>query len=94
MLAFLTAAFPAWVLLASVLALLWPDLFTWFSGLLIPFGLWCAQRPNVARVHGPALRFRQRLLDDGAGGGRKVQRPRSLVSRAGHLLPGLADDVD
>lgn len=39
MLAFLTAAFPAWVLLASVLALFRPDLFTWFSGPLIPFGL-------------------------------------------------------
>ncbi len=38
-LAFLTAAFPAWVLLTSVLALFWPDLFTWFSGPLIPFGL-------------------------------------------------------
>ena len=38
-LAFLTAAFPAWVLLASLLALFWPHLFTWFSGPLIPIGL-------------------------------------------------------
>ena len=38
-LTFLTTAFPAWVLLASLLALFWPHLFTWFSGPLIPVGL-------------------------------------------------------
>ena len=38
-LAFLTTAFPVWVLLASLLALFWPHLFTWFSGPLIPVGL-------------------------------------------------------
>jgi BASS family bile acid:Na+ symporter len=36
---FLTNAFPLWVLAASVLALVHPPLFTWFSGPLIPFGL-------------------------------------------------------
>ena len=35
----LTNAFPLWVLVASGLALLRPDLFTWFSGPLIPLGL-------------------------------------------------------
>ena len=35
----LTNAFPLWVLVASGLALLRPDLFTWFSGPLIPVGL-------------------------------------------------------
>jgi BASS family bile acid:Na+ symporter len=39
MLAFLTNAFPLWVLLASVLALWHPPLFTWFSGPLITVGL-------------------------------------------------------
>ena len=38
-LAALTNAFPLWVLLASGLALVWPGLFTWFSGPLIPIGL-------------------------------------------------------
>ena len=32
-------AFPAWLLLASGLALVQPSLFTWFSGPLIPIGL-------------------------------------------------------
>jgi bile acid:Na+ symporter, BASS family len=35
----LTTAFPLWVLLASLLALVRPELFTWFSGPLITFGL-------------------------------------------------------
>ncbi len=35
----LTNAFPLWVLVASGLALLRPELFTWFSGPLIPVGL-------------------------------------------------------
>jgi BASS family bile acid:Na+ symporter len=39
MLPLLTAAFPLWVLIASVLALYRPGLFTWFSGPLIPVGL-------------------------------------------------------
>jgi bile acid:Na+ symporter, BASS family len=39
MIAFLTAAFPLWVLLASLLALWQPGLFTWFSGPLITGGL-------------------------------------------------------
>jgi BASS family bile acid:Na+ symporter len=39
MLAVLTAAFPLWVLAASLLALYRPALFTWFSGPLIPVGL-------------------------------------------------------
>ena len=38
-LAALTNAFPLWVLLASALSLVWPGLFTWFSGPLIPIGL-------------------------------------------------------
>jgi len=39
MIAFLTNAFPVWVLLASLLALWRPWLFTWFSGPLITGGL-------------------------------------------------------
>ncbi len=39
MLSLLTNAFPLWVLLASGLSLVWPKLFTWFSGPLIPIGL-------------------------------------------------------
>jgi BASS family bile acid:Na+ symporter len=39
MIAFLTNAFPLWVLLASLLALWRPGLFTWFSGPLITGGL-------------------------------------------------------
>jgi BASS family bile acid:Na+ symporter len=35
----LTNAFPAWVLLASIVALARPSLFTWFTGPLIPVGL-------------------------------------------------------
>ena len=35
----LTNAFPLWVFLASVLALIHPPIFTWFSGPLIPIGL-------------------------------------------------------
>ncbi|HEX9593175.1 MAG TPA: bile acid:sodium symporter family protein [bacterium] len=35
----LTAAFPLWVLLASIAALLHPPLFTWFRGTLITVGL-------------------------------------------------------
>lgn len=35
----LTAAFPLWVLLASIAALIHPPLFTWFSGLFITVGL-------------------------------------------------------
>ena len=35
----LTSAFPLWVLAASILALLRPTLFAWFSGPLITFGL-------------------------------------------------------
>lgn len=35
----LTNAFPLWVLLGAILALADPNLFTWFSGPLIPFGL-------------------------------------------------------
>jgi BASS family bile acid:Na+ symporter len=38
-LSLLTAAFPLWVLLASILALIRPALFTWFSGPLITIGL-------------------------------------------------------
>ena len=38
-LAFLINGFPAWVLVASVLALWHPPLFTWFSGPLITVGL-------------------------------------------------------
>ncbi len=38
-LAFLTAGFPLWALLASILALLRPGLFTWFTGPLITVGL-------------------------------------------------------
>jgi BASS family bile acid:Na+ symporter len=38
-LARLTSGFPAWVLLASILALWRPELFTWFSGPLITIGL-------------------------------------------------------
>ena len=38
-LSLLTNAFPLWVLLASGLSLVWPGLFTWFSGPLIPVGL-------------------------------------------------------
>ncbi len=38
-LALLTSAFPLWVLLASILALYRPELFTWFSGPLITVGL-------------------------------------------------------
>ena len=39
MLATLTNAFPLWVLTASALALVRPELFAWFSGPLIPVGL-------------------------------------------------------
>lgn len=39
MLAWLISAFPLWVLLASVLALVKPALFTWFTGPLITVGL-------------------------------------------------------
>jgi BASS family bile acid:Na+ symporter len=39
MIATLTNAFPLWVLVASLLALWRPDLFTWFSGPLITVGL-------------------------------------------------------
>jgi BASS family bile acid:Na+ symporter len=39
MLAFLVNAFPFWVLIASLLALWEPALFTWFRGPLIPIGL-------------------------------------------------------
>ena len=39
MLSLLTAAFPLWVLLASILSLIRPALFTWFSGPLITIGL-------------------------------------------------------
>ena len=39
MVAWLTNAFPWWVLLASALALVRPELFTWFTGPLIPIGL-------------------------------------------------------
>lgn len=39
MLSRLTNAFPLWVLAASILALLHPPLFTWFSGRLITIGL-------------------------------------------------------
>ena len=39
LLAALTNAFPLWVLAATVLALVRPGLFTWFSGPLIPLGL-------------------------------------------------------
>jgi BASS family bile acid:Na+ symporter len=39
LLATLTNAFPAWVLLASVAAIVQPALFTWFTGPLIPLGL-------------------------------------------------------
>ena len=39
MIAFLTNAFPLWVLLASLLALWYPPLFTWFTGPLITGGL-------------------------------------------------------
>jgi len=35
----LTNAFPLWVLSASVLSLIYPPLFTWFSGQLITWGL-------------------------------------------------------
>lgn len=35
----LTQAFPFWILAGAVLALIKPDLFTWFSGPLIPAGL-------------------------------------------------------
>jgi BASS family bile acid:Na+ symporter len=38
-LSLLTAAFPLWVLLASILSLIRPALFTWFSGPLITIGL-------------------------------------------------------
>ena len=38
-LAFLTEAFPLWVLICSALALVRPKLFTWFSGSLITVGL-------------------------------------------------------
>lgn len=39
LLTFLTSAFPLWVLIASLLALYEPAMFTWFSGPLIPLGL-------------------------------------------------------
>ena len=39
LLAFLTEAFPFWVLICSALALARPALFTWFSGSLITLGL-------------------------------------------------------
>ena len=39
LLAALTNAFPLWVLAAAVAALVRPELFTWFSGPLIPLGL-------------------------------------------------------
>jgi len=35
----LTAGFPAWVLAASVVSLMYPPSFTWFTGPLIPIGL-------------------------------------------------------
>ena len=35
----LTNAFPLWVLIASVLSLIYPSIFTWFSGQLITWGL-------------------------------------------------------
>lgn len=35
----MTQAFPFWILAGAALALVWPPLFTWFSGPLIPFGL-------------------------------------------------------
>lgn len=38
-LAFLTKAFPLWVLICSAVALVRPTLFTWFSGSLITLGL-------------------------------------------------------
>jgi BASS family bile acid:Na+ symporter len=38
-LAILTSAFPLWVLAGGVLALFWPELFTWFSGGYIVAGL-------------------------------------------------------
>lgn len=39
LLAILTNLFPVWALAASVLALYYPALFTWFTGPLIPIGL-------------------------------------------------------
>ena len=36
---FLTNAFPAWIIIASGIALVRPELFTWFSGSLITYGL-------------------------------------------------------
>jgi BASS family bile acid:Na+ symporter len=39
MLTLLTNLFPVWVLLGAVTALVRPELFTWFSGPLIPWGL-------------------------------------------------------
>lgn len=36
---FLTAGFPLWVLIASIIALIYPPSFTWFSGHLITVGL-------------------------------------------------------
>lgn len=36
---FLTAGFPLWVLIASIIALVYPPSFTWFSGHLITIGL-------------------------------------------------------
>ena len=39
MLSVLTSAFPLWVLVASIVALIRPALFTWFSGPLITIGL-------------------------------------------------------
>ena len=34
-----TSAFPLWVIICSIIALYKPELFTWFSGQLIPLGL-------------------------------------------------------
>ncbi|MBN2521602.1 MAG: bile acid:sodium symporter family protein, partial [Bacteroidales bacterium] len=36
---FLTSAFPLWVIICSIIALYKPEIFTWFSGQLIPIGL-------------------------------------------------------
>jgi len=36
---FLTNGFPYWILISSILALIQPDLFTWFTGPLITIGL-------------------------------------------------------
>ncbi len=65
MLAFLINGFPVWALLASLLALWRPALFTWFSGPLITAGLaiimlgmgLTLERPDLARVA-----YRKRLI--------------------------------